>query len=52
MGIIDRPAPGLTRQDGGVLPIRKAQQGPGMPRVVKTNRQVRKMARQKPPSIL
>ena len=47
LGIRDRPAPGLRRQDGGVLLLSKAQQGPGLPRVVKRSRAARKTGKTK-----
>jgi hypothetical protein len=45
--IKDRAAPGLRMQDGGVLLLRKAQQGPGLPRVVKRSRADRKTSKTK-----
>ena len=42
LGIRDRPAPALSRQDGRVLLPRKAQQGPELPRALKRSSLVRK----------
>ena len=42
LGIRDRPAPGLTRPDGGVLSLKKAPQGHGWPRALKRSSLVRK----------
>jgi hypothetical protein len=45
--IRNRPAPGVRRPDGGVLLLRKAHQGPGLPRVLKRSRAAKKTGKTK-----